>query len=116
VNGCAVTLQRSKRSNMKVEIPMPKSIAGLKTYTVSAILVLVGVAFLLWPLSNTWGNPQGETETAVRSVIGWIAVLLGLSTASLRHAIQRLPKGPAQVRQLRKPRRKKAGRGRRTAE
>jgi len=66
------------------------SFSGWKSYAVSIILVLVGLTFLLLPLGNTWSTPDGEIQTAVRSVIGWIAILLGMSTAALRHAIQSL--------------------------
>ena len=64
--------------------------SGYKTYTVSILLAVVGLGYLLVGGEATWGNSSGDYAAIVRHTVGAIALLLAASTASLRHAISRL--------------------------
>ena len=70
---------------------MPK-IHGLKTYATAAVMVGLGVLFIVVASNASWSDPQGEIKTAARQVVGWVLITQGVGLASLRHAIQRLAK------------------------
>ncbi len=54
-----------------------------KTYSVSIILVLVGLTAILIPDTSTYTQPSGVAT----DMVGWLTIALAASTAAIRHAI-----------------------------